>query len=63
MLGHSDIRTTMIYTQTVKSVSIKEANSKRGQQRIGFLNIYYPYIVVSLLSDYFEVYAEIITTL
>jgi site-specific recombinase XerD len=27
LLGHSDVRTTMIYTPTVKSVTIKEAKS------------------------------------
>ena len=27
LLGHSDVRTTMIYTHTVKSVTIKEARS------------------------------------
>jgi site-specific recombinase XerD len=27
LLGHSDVRTTMIYTHTVKSVTIKEAKS------------------------------------
>jgi site-specific recombinase XerD len=27
LLGHSDLRTTMIYTHTVKSVTIKEARS------------------------------------
>jgi site-specific recombinase XerD len=27
LLGHSDVRTTMIDTYTVKSVTIKEANS------------------------------------
>ena len=27
LLGHSDLRTTMIYTHTVKSVTIKEAKS------------------------------------
>jgi hypothetical protein len=27
LLGHSDVRTTMIYTHTVKSVTIKDARS------------------------------------
>jgi site-specific recombinase XerD len=27
LLGHSDVRTTMMYTHTVKSVTIKEAKS------------------------------------
>ncbi|NOY67973.1 MAG: tyrosine-type recombinase/integrase [Deltaproteobacteria bacterium] len=27
LLGHSDLRTTMIYTHTVKSVTIKEVKS------------------------------------
>ena len=27
LLGHSDVRTTMIYTQTIKSSTIKEARS------------------------------------
>jgi site-specific recombinase XerD len=27
LLGHSDIRTTMIYTYTIKSMTIKEAKS------------------------------------
>ena len=27
LLGHSDVRTTMIYTHTVKSVTMKEAKS------------------------------------
>jgi site-specific recombinase XerD len=27
LLGHSDVRTTMIYTHTVKSVTLKEATS------------------------------------
>ena len=27
LLGHSDVRTTMIYTHTVKSVTIKEPKS------------------------------------
>jgi site-specific recombinase XerD len=27
LLGHSDVRTTMIYTHTVKSVTIKETKS------------------------------------
>jgi site-specific recombinase XerD len=27
LLGHGDVRTTMIYTHTVKSVTIKEAKS------------------------------------
>ena len=27
LLGHSDVRTTMIYTHTVKSVTLKEAKS------------------------------------
>jgi site-specific recombinase XerD len=27
LLGHSDVRTTMLYTHTVKSVTIKEAKS------------------------------------
>jgi site-specific recombinase XerD len=27
LLGHADIRTTMIYTQTVTSTTIKEARS------------------------------------
>ena len=27
LLGHSDVRTTMIYTHTVKSVTIREARS------------------------------------
>ena len=27
LLGHSDVRTTMIYTHTVKSITLKEAKS------------------------------------
>jgi site-specific recombinase XerD len=27
LLGHSDVRTTMIYTHTIKSMAIKEAKS------------------------------------
>ena len=27
LLGHSEVRTTMIYTHTVKSVTIKDAKS------------------------------------
>jgi site-specific recombinase XerD len=27
LLGHSDVRTTMIYTQTVASTTLKEAKS------------------------------------
>ena len=27
LLGHSDLKTTMIYTHTVKSVTVKEAKS------------------------------------
>jgi site-specific recombinase XerD len=27
LLGHSDVRTTMIYTHTIKSMTIKEARS------------------------------------
>ncbi len=27
VLGHSDVRTTMIYTHTIKSMTIKEAKS------------------------------------
>ncbi len=27
VLGHSDVRTTMIYTNTIKSMTIKEAKS------------------------------------
>lgn len=27
LLGHSDVRTTMLYTHTVKSVTLKEAKS------------------------------------
>jgi integrase len=27
LLGHSDVRTTMIYTHTIKSTTIKEAKS------------------------------------
>ena len=27
LLGHSDVRTTMIYTHTIKSMTIKEAKS------------------------------------
>ncbi len=27
LLGHSDVRTTMVYTHTIKSMSIKEAKS------------------------------------
>jgi integron integrase len=30
LLGHSDVRTTMIYTHTVKSVTLKEAKSPLG---------------------------------
>ena len=30
LLGHSDVRTTMIYTHTVKSVTVKEAEEPPG---------------------------------
>ena len=30
LLGHADVRTTMIYTHTVKSSTIKEAQSPLG---------------------------------
>ncbi len=30
LLGHSDVRTTMIYTHTVKSVTLKEVKSPLG---------------------------------
>ena len=30
LLGHSDLRTTMIYTHTVQSVTLKEAKSPLG---------------------------------
>jgi len=27
LLGHSDVRTTMVYTHTIKSMTLKEAKS------------------------------------
>jgi site-specific recombinase XerD len=30
LLGHGDVKTTMIYTHTVKSVTLKEAKSPLG---------------------------------
>ena len=35
LLGHSDVRTTMIYTHTVKSLTIKETKSPLGMARVG----------------------------
>ncbi|MBW2640261.1 MAG: tyrosine-type recombinase/integrase [Deltaproteobacteria bacterium] len=34
LMGHSDVRTTMIYTHTIKSRTIKEAKSPLNSLRV-----------------------------